>query len=151
MAVDPSATPVTGIVVVEAPSGTITDEGTDAIFGASELNVIVKPPAGAGAETNNDASRVLARSTSKGDGPSVTVWIVGGRTVTISDAPPATLEVARIVVDPSATPVTKIVVLNWPGGIEADAGTVATAGLSELSETGSPPEGATADAVSVTA
>jgi hypothetical protein len=75
--------------------------------------------------------------------------VPGLETVTFAVADTRLAPLARITVDPGATPVTGTVVVVAEGANTAVAGTVATPVLSEARLTIKPPAGAGADNVSV--
>jgi hypothetical protein len=148
MAADPNFTPVTvgccaGCVW---PAAIVTVAGeTVTIVGLLLTSETVRVAlAGDGRVTANAAVCPGATLTFTGKPIAPAVWTV---TVAVACTTPA--DVARITVDPLPTPDTGTVAVVVFCGIVTVAGTVATAGLSELKLTVRPPAGAGPESVRV--
>jgi len=148
MFADPRPTPVTcGCVVgVVAPAATSTVDVTVTLDGSLLVKVTVTPPAGAG----------VVRVTASGPDcptptvtPAANVMEPGLATVTFAVVSAMPGALARITVEPGATPVTGTVAVVAPAAKVAVGGTVATTVLSEIRLTVRPPDGAGADRVRV--
>jgi len=140
-------TPVTcGCVVgVVAPAGTTTLEVTVTLEG-SAVKVTVTPPAGAGVDSVTGYGAETPSSTLS---PVGIVIVPGVPIVTIAVAATMFGPLARMTVEPAATPVTGTFSVVAPAANDTVAGTVATPVLSELRLTVRPPAGAGAGKVRV--
>lgn len=118
--VEPTAIPVIGTITLDVPAKIVTEDGTVATLGWSELRLTVTPPTGAGAERLNVSRSCFPLVMALLDGEKLsvaltsTVWLADGR-------PPP---VAEMVAVPKLTPHTRGVL----------APVIAPAGMKTVSE-----------------
>jgi hypothetical protein len=146
MEADPAATPVTEMVAVVAPVANVTVAGTDATAGLLDVTVAVSP---AGAAAESVSVRFVADPAFTVAEPGASELVPpGADTVTVDAAVPKFGVTAVMEADPAATPVTEMVAVVAPVANVTVAGTVAIAGLLDVTVAVSPADAA-AESVSV--
>jgi hypothetical protein len=136
----PAATPVIGTVTLVAFASIVTVAGTVALAVLLELRVIVRPPAGAGAERSNVVLNTPPALTA-------VAWVEklsDAPTLTVCESPVNPVAEAVTVAEPNATPVTSGAVVGAvaPCGMKTVDGTVRMAVLPLAREMVTPPAGA---------